>query len=182
MQLFFPAPILAIENEEDREFMSRVYLEYYNLMYKTAYSILRSHDSVQDIINNACIALIGKISDLMRMDRYKLPAYIVSTVRNTTINFIARRDRQQKHSFLDSQNLAHTVASDDEIEASIVYREQIEEMKQALSQLSERDREVLTLKYLKESSDNEIGLKIGIKPESVRMILMRGSFRVARKR
>jgi hypothetical protein len=47
----FPAAIMTIEDDDDRAFMERVYLDYRNLMYHIACGILRDHYGAEDVIN-----------------------------------------------------------------------------------------------------------------------------------
>ena len=57
----YPMIIMTIENDSDREFMERLYKNYYPLMKKKAYDITRDNDVVEDIINDATIRLIEKL-------------------------------------------------------------------------------------------------------------------------
>jgi len=173
MNIIIPMAIMAIKDDDDREYMSQLYIDFYDTMYKAAYRVLRKNDGIEDIINEACVSLIGKISVMRQMERYVLRGYIVTTIKNTSLNHALMNNRRSKHMILDGDDFVDFLPADEDIEASIVYGEQVNEMKQALLLLSERDREVLTLKYLDELSDTEIGLRLGIKPDSVRPVLMR---------
>jgi RNA polymerase sigma-70 factor (ECF subfamily) len=146
-------------------------------MYKTAYQYLHHDDEINDVINDACVTLIGKISVLRRLEPYQQRAYVAAAVRNTALNLIRKRRAQAEHTAGTADGYGDRWASEEDVEACIVYAEQVEVMKQALRQLSDRDREVLTLKYLEGMKDAEISRKLGIGAGSVRPALMR-----ARKR
>ena len=78
----------AIENPDDREFMTQFYLEYERLMYATVRKRLTDPEAAKDIVQECVIRLIPKIPFLRRQERCIKASYVVSTVRNTTINYM----------------------------------------------------------------------------------------------
>ena len=73
--------------------MERLYREYYNLMYSKAYDILHDRETVEDVINNACIKLISKIQKLRMLNCCVLASYIVYTVKSAAIDYIRKESR-----------------------------------------------------------------------------------------
>ncbi len=69
-----PLIILAIENDGDRAFMEKLYLDHYRLMRAAARKVLMTGDDADDVVNEALIRLIGKISVLKALDCYTLRA------------------------------------------------------------------------------------------------------------
>ncbi len=154
--------------------MTQLYEDNQSIMYRQAIKILGRCDHVEDVVADACVALIGKVSLIRAMDRYTLRAYIVSTVRNTAINFIARRDRQGRHFFLDDGTaLDRQDSGEEEALKHLIRREEIDRLKAAIRMLSENERLALTMKYLDEMNDREIAQTLSIKEDSVRSCLMR---------
>ena len=169
-----PLARMSIGREDERAFMNTLYQTHKAIMYRQALSILHEKDSVEDVVGDACVALIGKISLIRSMNCYTLRAYIVSTVRNTAINFIARRDRQGKYAFLDAGDAVEKVSSaTPEVLDTLIRREEIDRLKDAISVLPEHERLALTMKYLDELPDRDIASVLGIQPASVRSCLMR---------
>lgn len=66
--LIFPAVILAIADESDREFMKTLYVNHYLSMYRMARAMSDSIPDAEDIVSEACVALIRKISVLRMLD------------------------------------------------------------------------------------------------------------------
>ena len=83
----------AIENPDDREFMTQFYLEYERLMYATVRKRLTDPEAAKDIVQECVIRLIPKIPFLRRQERCIKASYVVSTVRNTTINYMRKQGR-----------------------------------------------------------------------------------------
>lgn len=168
-----PVAILAMRNTKDQQFMATLYLEHRKLMYSVAYNVLRKHDDVEDVINSACEALIKKISGIRNLNSCTLRSYVVSTVRNTAINFVVKRNRQSKYVLGDGEELLSIVADGKDIERDLLRGEDIRAMERALMNLPELERDLLRMKYYDQLSDKEISETVGIKESSVRMYLTR---------
>lgn len=83
-----PAVLLAIADEEERSFMTELYIGHHRLMRFTARRYLRSDADVEDVVSDALVALHGKLSTLRTLPEKPLRAYIVATVRNTALNLL----------------------------------------------------------------------------------------------
>ena len=91
--VLMPIVILAMPFGEDRDFMESLYRKYHRLMYSTAWKYLKESVAVEDVVSDSCVALMKKIPTLRTLDHNKLAVYIVSTVRNTSINAINKQTR-----------------------------------------------------------------------------------------
>lgn len=83
----------AIEDPDDREFMTQFYLEYERLMYATARKNLSDPESIKDIVQESVLKLIPNISFLRQQENCIKASYVVSTVRNTAINHLRKQGR-----------------------------------------------------------------------------------------
>lgn len=169
-------PLLAvIESDSDREFMIRLYQQYYPLMRSKAYGIVRDYNIVDDIIDEACVRLIEKISLLRDFECCKLATYIVYTIRSVSIDFVRRRNLRNKWTYYGLEDDAAEVVADNgrTIEELIIKSEEIAELRSAILKLPERDRDVLHYKYTLEMNDAQIAQIIGTRPSSVRSIIAR---------
>lgn len=66
--LTFPFVILAIENDDDREFMKRLYIQYHEKMFRMAYASTSSVHDAEEAVSDACVSLINKISVLRQLE------------------------------------------------------------------------------------------------------------------
>ena len=163
----------TIESDTDREFMMRLYTEYYPLMRSKAYGIVREYAIVDDLVNDACVRLIGKISLLRDFDCCKLAAYIVYTVRSVSVDYIRRQSAQNKRvqaGFTADDDVADNGKSTEEI---MIQSEEIDALRSAVMKLPERERDILHFKYTLEMKDAEIAQTFGIQPSSVRSLISR---------
>ena len=62
-----PYCILVIEDDDDREFMTLLYIRYQRLLYKEIYEILKNSWNTEDILQATLVKLIDKIPELRRL-------------------------------------------------------------------------------------------------------------------
>lgn len=173
-----PAVVLLLEDENDRVFMTRLYMEYRGLMFALAYAMLGSAEEAQDAVNDAVVCLIEKVSVLRGKPRCILRSYIVSTIRHTAIDALRKRARKSEPLLiLDAEDAAPLEDEAASIDAEVAARADHEDFLRALTAMPERDRHLLQWKYYDEWSDEEIAKLLGIGRNSVRAALWK-----ARKR
>lgn len=64
----FPVIILAIENEDDREFMMQLYTQYRALLYSEIYKIVQNEWDADDVLQSVIEKLIDRLSKLREME------------------------------------------------------------------------------------------------------------------
>lgn len=112
---------------------------------------------------------------LRTLDSCKIAAYIVYTSRSVAINFIKHRDVERKHIYygLDTDLAETIIVHEDTVENRVIQAEQIKEMRDAVSRLPEKEKELLYFKYILEMDNNELAEILVIAPASVRQYLTR---------
>lgn len=164
-----PFCILAIENEDDREFMTRLYLDYSRLMQQQITKIVQDEWAAEDLMQTTLVKLIDKVQDLRTKDRNHLINYIISACKNQARNYMRDKNRHAEYSideYLDTPN-PHDGA--DEIEMRLAYTDELEHLSKVWPKLDGRSRYLLESHYILEKSPYEIAANLGIKPDSVRM-------------
>lgn len=167
--------ISAIENEDDKGFMLNLYQEYYPLVHKTIYSIMRDTKDIDDLIEDTFVKLIEKISLIRTFESCKTASYVVYTARSVAINFIKHRDVQKKHTFYggDADVSDELIIPEDTLEDSFFHREELESLSNAVLKLPDRQKDILYFKYMLEKTDSEIAEDLSISLSSVREYLTR---------
>lgn len=177
--MFIPVAILSIGNEDDRAFMVRLYVDYRWLMYKVALSVVREPQLAEDMVSQTLCEMIDNLEKIRAVDCCKLRGYIVSFVRNVSVDFVRKRDRQGKYFFLTGEETE--VAAEDSVDENLIRTAEIEALKRGLARLSENDRLLLTMKYFDGLSDEEIAARLGVAKASVRTCLMRARNRLCQR-
>ena len=78
-----PFCILVIEDNDDREFMASLFVQYQRLLYKEIYAILKNPWNTEDVLQATLVKLIDKIPELRQKKEPQLIVYICATARNT---------------------------------------------------------------------------------------------------
>lgn len=177
--MFIPVAILSIGNEDDRAFMVRLYVDYRWLMYKVALSVVREPQLAEDMVSQSLCEMIDNLEKIRAVDCCKLRGYIVSFVRNVSVDFVRKRDRQGKYFFLTGEEAE--VAAEDSVDENLIRMAEIDALKRGLARLSENDRLLLTMKYFDGLSDEEIAARLGVAKASVRTYLMRARNRLCQR-
>ena len=177
--MFIPVAILSIGNEDDRAFMVRLYVDYRWLMYKVALSVVREPQLAEDMVSQTLCEMIDNLEKIRAVDCCKLRGYIVSFVRNVSVDFVRKRDRQGKYLFLTGEEAE--VAAEDSVDENLIRMAEIDALKRGFARLSENHRPLLTMKYFDGLSDEEIAARLGVAKASVRTYLMRARNRLCQR-
>ena len=77
-----PIIILTIQDPDEREYMTGLYIKYNRLMYSEIHKIIHDPWDVEDVLQISLVKLIDKISLLRTFERNRLVSYIISKCRN----------------------------------------------------------------------------------------------------
>ena len=67
-----PLMILAIENDDDRTFITQIYLKYRKLMYAISINIVREPQTAEDMVASAITEMIEEIDMLRKIQNLAL--------------------------------------------------------------------------------------------------------------
>lgn len=169
-----PFVILAIEDENDRAFMTDLFLKYERLMYSEIRKIVKNQCDPEDILHSALVKLIEKIDLLKSMEERPRVNYLITTVKHTALSEIRRITRKEMNSIDDEDWYERDwLRADDEVEDIVSRREAVGRLEAIWPMLDQKSRFLLQARYFLEMGDSEISKEIGIKPDSVRMELSR---------
>jgi len=170
----FPLVISAIEDTETRSFMEQLYLKYNKLMYSQVYKLTRDSYEVEEIVQESLVHLIEKADFLQTLPRDRLVNYLISTARYTAYAFF-RKKRKIEVVSIDEDETAwyDSIAFREGLDEFIIQKLEGEQLYQVWSHLKERDQLLLNMKYVLDQSNEAIAEALGVKPESVRMLLTR---------
>lgn len=169
-----PFFLLLMENESDRAFMENLYATYGTLMYHQARLISRSDADAQDAVSDALLALMKKISFLRSLPCNKLKAYIVITVRHQAIDHYRRL--QKEDVFWQEEGVFN--APDAPPDSRLMEQAGMEQIKQAIRTLPEREQDVLMRTFFLHETENEIAKSWQVRPVTVRVTLSRARIRL----
>ena len=168
-----PYCILAIEDESDREFMTQLYLQHQRLMYSTIKKIVKDPWEADDVFQITLEKMIGRISFLRTLDRAGLINYVVVSCRHNAYTELQRQSKKQVFSFDDLRDGVDIEDTKQAMEERVIFQESLEKLTDIWTKLDPRTRYLLEAQYALQKSANEIAADLNIKPDSVRMALVR---------
>lgn len=169
-----PAIILTIEDENDREFMTQLYLNNERIMYSEMHKMGADSWVMDDVLQDSLIRLIDKIDILRSLEQRKQVNYIITTVRNQLKNYYRKNQLTTIYSLDDEDSfIKKTISAQDDVENFILRKERVMKLRTIWPQLSETTQQLLERKYILGQSNDEIAKVFDVKPESVRMKLTR---------
>lgn len=169
--LIFPTAIMMMEDEDDRAFMEKLYLDHRYLLFKIAYDLVKDYQVAEDMVSEACVSLIANIDTLRKLNNCKTRAYIVTTVRNASLDYVRKVSRQSKKSFLSGEEQDFNIQEQAQVDDEIIRQADISSIRFALGKVKNSERELLEMKYFDLMTDAEIAQKLHISHNSVRYYL-----------
>ena len=163
--------------DADMAFVAEVYERHKGIMYKTAIECIGDDADKTVVVHDAIVRLVEHADTLRKLNESALAVYVAATVRSVALNR-ERRKSLERRLIMDVD-----ISEVDDIDSGPTYEERfIEEeahrdrlryLREALSELSDTDRELLVGKYMSGESDESLAKRFGVSPESIRMKLTR---------
>lgn len=156
--------------EGDRQAFGRLIDDYGGLVYTLLQRMVQDRDTAEDLAQDTFVKAWTRLHSLRKQASF--PSWICSTARRTALDHL-RRLRFRKEVSMPEETFVE-IPKENEPELST---EGIALLEHAVSKLSERDRQLITLAYWNELSFTDVGRIMGIPEPNVRVYLHR-----ARKR
>ena len=171
--LMLPMVIMTMEDEDNREYMTRLYRDYQALMLKTAWEYSQDSATVEDIVSDSCVSLIQHLNQLKAMDKPALRAYIVITVRNKALDDLRRQALRRKKFVTMDENTLDSLEETTSFERKLSLRQEMETVREAIANLPADEQDVLRMKFFRHMTDKEIAARMEIAENRVRVLIMR---------
>lgn len=167
--------MFAMLDGDDRDFMEALYDRHNRLMFATAWKYLSDKATVEDVVADSCLALIGKLDTLRDLDEDNLRLYIITTVRHTAISHLRRQQSVRLHTVDadDAEDVFDASANALSFEDRIVLRDELRHVLEALGRLPDKEQQVLRMKYAEQMSDAEIAQIVGLSKNSITQYVRR---------
>lgn len=173
-----PYCILVIEDENDRAFMTELYLDYQKLMYSQIQRITKNEYDTEDVLQSVLEKLIDKIPTLKGLTRTRKINYIISACKFTAYNFGRDRHADMEIPLFEGTDLPDYNNDRYEMELRIIKEEELRALAQIWDDLDPRTQSLLEGYYLLEKPMSELAEDLGIAASSVRMALTRARRKV----
>lgn len=164
----------SIPKEDDREKLEYIYNEYYDLMFRTVYSIVRDEEASADIVHEAILKILHSI-DAIRLDgTFPVKNYVYLTAKHTAIEYQRQKEKNGVVD-LDDPALEIQAGSDKAIPPNVLTsREKYDHLVHCIRSLPALYRDVCYLKYVGELKEREIAKTLNLSEQAVSLRIFRG--------
>lgn len=154
---------------DNRERIEEVYRLYEQKMYRIAFSILGNVTDAEDAVQDAVLKLVRLVRKLEDPASDRTKRYVLRAIQSTSIDIYRKNNKDREH------RLDHEVESvvGDMPSPETLYSHR-EEIRERLAELSEDQREAVTLHLIREMSFEEIAKEKNISLAAVRRRYERG--------
>ena len=152
-----PICILAIRDDDDRAYMTRLFVKYQRLMYRTIYDILGDKWATEDVLQTTLLRLIDHLDTLRRLEPEGLAGYIAAACRHTAYNAVRDSDR---HPWLPLDGGPEVPDERQEVEDRVLRRLELDALAQVWPRLDENTRWLLEARYILDYSDGELAREL----------------------
>ena len=154
----------------NREIIEEIYKLYEQKMFYIAFSILKDESAAEDAVQDAFIKLINNISRIKNPDSDRTKAYIITTIKNTTIDLYRKRKRDLE--LFDDNCLDDVTYHTDNGSSDIDIKNLI--IQEELNKLPYKYKEIILLHIEKKLSVQDIAKIQGISYNAARKRYERG--------
>ena len=150
--------ILAINNEDDRAYVEKIYNQYGKKIYKIAFKILNNTEDAEDCVHDVVKIIIDNLEIFQALEGEQLIKLLVTCSRNAALN-IYRKNKikhinEGKHKpytddETDEKDLAIESVSDDDmfVDLIVINEESRKLISEMIEELDPIYRDVLYLRY-----------------------------------
>lgn len=160
-----PIYLAILDGEKDKNRFELLYVTYRKLMFYVANRILNDERLAEDAVHQTFLKILENFDKVGEISGHKTKSYIVTMVRNTAINLYNQRKRQTAIPLEDVEYCIATEPMD--------IAEGLNHLARAVLKLPVIYKDVLTLKYVQEFSNEEIAKVLDISEATVRKRLER---------
>lgn len=166
--------ISVLENPDDEKDFTRIYYEYEQLVLKVTFKILGDQYYAEDAAQEAWFGIAKNYRNIDCKNQHMLKGYIIKAAKNSAYNVLKKKE---KHDTLELKNYFDVEYSLDE---KIASNEQYARIKEAILNLPEVYRDVLTLHFLFEMRATKIAKILNCSESTIRSNIRRGKKIIAR--
>lgn len=160
----------------ETELIAKLFEDNRQMMYKIAFGILHNEADAEDIVQNAFLWIINNPSKISEIPCYERGNYFASIIEHRSIDICRKRNAHPVEDIEEQYELG----SNESIEETVLSSVTVDEIKDAMNELSNMDYEMLYLYLFKDMSPIEISKVMGISEKNIRVYIQRARKRFAK--
>ena len=171
--LLLPPIILAIENDADRDYLTQIYLDYRNLIYRVALTFFPdNHCEAEDAFSNTLEKLCKRPELLRSIADAQKASYIAVITANTCRDILRRKKRNIYAYSLEDGSMDWAADPADPYE-NLFEHGTMEEVLDAWQTLTDKDRDIIRMHYAEEKTVPEMAALLDVRESTIYSALFR---------
>ena len=171
--LLLPPIILAIENDADRDYLTQIYLDYRNLIYKVALSFFPDDYSEVEDAFSMTLEKMCRRPELIRAVPNSRKASYISTMTANTCRDRLRQKKSGIYAYDVEDSVINQIADPVDPYAHLFEYSSITEIIETWQSVTDNDRDVIRMRYEEEKTIPEMAEILGVKEATVYSALFR---------
>ncbi len=160
----------------DTGMLKELFDTYRGMMFKIAMGILHNISDAEDVVQEAFLWIINNLEKISQIPCNERGNYFASIIENRSIDICRRRNAHPVEDIEEQYELG----SNESMEEKALSNVTVDEIKNAMNELSNADYEVLYLYLFKDMSPKEISKAMGISEKNIRVYIQRARKRFAK--
>jgi len=151
------------------DLVKELFETYREMMFKIALGILHNKSDAEDVVQDAFLWIINNLEKILKIPCYERGNYFASIIEHRSID-ICRKHKNHPVEDIEEQ---YELSSNESLEETVLSSVTVDEIKDAMNELSNTDYVLLYLYLFKDMSPIEISKVIGISEKNIRVYIQR---------
>lgn len=157
------------KKEIDEDFLESMYRQYYKNVYNYIAFRINNHFDSEDLVSSVFENAIRKFHTY-QPDKSPIEGWLIGIAKNVVTDYL----RSKKHRFfVPLDEIIGLISPTKQLEEIIVINEENKALIQAMAQLKDTERQVLSIKFATNLKNNQISKILGLSDSNVGVIIHR---------
>ncbi len=173
------AVIEAIEKDEDRRWVERLYNQYSKLIVWKINQLVYKEEAKEDLLQETFVHIIRNIDVLKTLEEYKIKPYIMTIVHNVCMDYLRKEQKKEKNEKeWDESDVDIRNVNNYNPEKIFADKELMKGLWRNIDKLNKRDKSIILYRYAYNMSYKNIALELGIENKNINMYVKRAKDRL----
>lgn len=154
MNQFDDNQLVEIIRTKNQELFSELILRYQQKLFYYVNRLINHPDEAEDIVQDVFLKVYKNLHGYD--SRLKFSSWIYRIAHNEAVNWLRKHTKYKKESIEQSEYLENVLSDGKNIAEELELKVSLEQAQQVISQLPDKYREVMILKFIEERSYEEI--------------------------
>ncbi len=153
--------------------LKELFETYRDMMFKTAISILHNRPDAEDAVQDVFLKAMNNLATISQIPPKERAFYFSSAVENASINILKKKNRHSTENIDECYELASSYSVEQKADEKLL----LDDVKSALTALSDNDYGIIYLYYFQQKTAKEIAETLDIPEKNIHKYIERAKKR-----